>query len=307
MYTFTNPIVPTPHADPWVTFEDGYYYYCFSRAGNQLCVAKAERLCDIGKADPVCVYTAPEGTLWSKSYWAPELHRFGDIWVIYVAADDGQNANHRMYALTADKPQGQFRMVGKISSPDDHWAIDGTVMTFRDKLYFIWSGWEGDVDVSQQLYIAPMSDPFTVCGERECICRPEYDWECHGRPTVNEGPVALTDGTQMHLIYSASGSWTDDYCLGCLTLVGENPLDPDAWKKAEQPLFTKTETAYGPGHCSFTVSPDGNTHFIVYHANEVSGSGWKGRSVRAQTFVFRDGYPVLGTPVRAGEPQQIEE
>lgn len=95
MPTFVNPIAPAPHADPWVLYHEGAYYYCFSRGGNSLCVAKAERLCDIGKAEPVCVYTAPEGTLYSKSYWAPELHCLDGTWVIYVAADDGQNAHHR--------------------------------------------------------------------------------------------------------------------------------------------------------------------------------------------------------------------
>lgn len=226
MSTFVNPIAPAPHADPWVLYHEGAYYYCFSRGGNSLCVAKAGRLCDIGRAEPVCVYTAPEGTLYSKSYWAPELHCIGGVWVIYVAADDGRNACHRMYALTSDGPQEPFRMVGKVASPDDHWAIDGTVMQHEGSLYFIWSGWEGDVDVSQQLYIAPMSDPFTVCGERACISRPEHDWECHGRPTVNEGPEVLKKDGTVHIVYSASGSWTDDYCLGLLTLTGPDPLDP---------------------------------------------------------------------------------
>lgn len=307
MSTFVNPIAPAPHADPWVLYHEGAYYYCHSRHGNQLCVSKADRLCDIGSAEPVCVYTAPEGTLYSKSYWAPELHCIDGTWVIYVAADDGQNAHHRLYALTADGPQEPFRMVGKISSPDDHWAIDGTVFSHMGRLYFVWSGWEGDVDVSQQLYIAPMSDPFTICGKRACISVPEYEWERHGRPTVNEGPEALQKDGTLHIVYSASGSWTDDYCLGLLTLTGSDPLDPAAWTKAQKPLFTKTETAYGPGHCSFTTSPDGSEDWIVYHANEVSGSGWRGRSVRAQRFGWDGATPVFGTPVRIGTEQIMED
>ena len=63
MSTFVNPIAPAPHADPWVLYHEGAYYYCFSRGGNSLCVAKAGRLCDIGRAEPVCVYTAPEGCI----------------------------------------------------------------------------------------------------------------------------------------------------------------------------------------------------------------------------------------------------
>ena len=102
------------------------------------------------------------------------------------------------------------------------------------------------------------------------------------------------DGT-VHIVYSASGSWTDDYCLGLLTLTGPDPLDPAAWTKTAAPLFTKAETAYGPGHCSFTTSPDGAEDWIVYHANEVSGSGWRGRSVRAQKFGWDGTTPVFGS------------
>ena len=151
-------------------------------------------------------------------------------------------------------------------------------MQHEGSLYFIWSGWEGDVDVSQQLYIAPMSDPFTVCGERTCISRPEHDWECHGRPTVNEGPEVLKKDGTVHIVYSASGSWTDDYCLGLLTLTGPDPLDPA-----------------------------GAEDWIVYHANEVSGSGWRGRSVRAQKFGWDGTTPVFGSPVKTGTEQVMAD
>lgn len=300
MSQICTPLLPGTHADPWILLHKGFYYYCFSKGGNSLWVAKASRLCDIAAAEPVCVYKAPEGTPYSKDYWAPELHYLEGLWVIYVAADDGQNAQHRMYALTADQPQGSFRMVGKVSSPDDHWAIDGTAFSFRDRLYFVWSGWEGNVDVSQQLYIAPMADPFTICGERICLSRPEHVWETQGHPLVNEGPEALIKNGVLHLVYSASGSWTDDYCLGLLTLMEDDPLQPSHWQKSENPVFSKKESAYGPGHCSFTTNPSGTEDWIVYHANEISGSGWNGRSVRAQQFTWQDNTPVFGTPVPVG-------
>jgi GH43 family beta-xylosidase len=49
---------------------------------------------------------------------------------IYVAIDDGNNANHRMYVLEGDTndPLLPFTFVGKLNTPDDNWAIDGTVL-----------------------------------------------------------------------------------------------------------------------------------------------------------------------------------
>ena len=104
MSTFVYPIAPAPHADPWVLYHEGAYYYCFSRGGNSLCVAKAGRLCDIGRAEPVCVYTAPEGTLYSKSYWAPELHCIGGVWVI-VPRKRGSSASMSPAVRWANAPQ----------------------------------------------------------------------------------------------------------------------------------------------------------------------------------------------------------
>ena len=99
-----------------------------------------------------------------------------------------------MYVLRAetDDPQGTYRFMGKIGSPSDKWAIDGTVLEMKSgKRYFVWSGWEGDIDIQQNLYIAPMSMPWMICGKRALISKPEHDWEKVGSPLVNEGPQVL--------------------------------------------------------------------------------------------------------------------
>ncbi|MDF2567948.1 MAG: putative beta-xylosidase [Oscillospiraceae bacterium] len=306
MHTFYNPIIDRG-ADPWVTFKNGYYYYCYS-GGNKLYVSKSKNLYDIGKADASLVWNAPKGTMYSSEYWAPELHFINNKWYIYVAADDGNNNNHRMYVLeskTSD-PLGSYTFKGKISDSTDKWAIDGTVLKVDSKLYFIWSGWEGDVNVAQNLYIAPMSNPWTISGARVLISTPEYNWEKNGNPLINEGPVALVKNSAVHIVYSASGSWTDDYCLGMLTFKGGDILNKLSWEKSITPVFSKQYQSYGPGHCSFTTSPDGKESWIVYHANLVSGSGWNGRSVRAQKFTWNGDIPVFGVPASPDQEMKIK-
>jgi len=298
--TFTNPVV-ADGADPWVIRYQDVYYYCFA-TDDRIWISCSKNLHEIGLAEPKLVWQPPKGNPWSEELWAPELHFLNNKWYIYVAADDGANENHRMYVLESDNidPQGHYVLVGKIADSTDCWAIDGTVLEHRGHLYFIWSGWEGKVNVQQNLYIAPMSNPWTISGDRVLISEPEYEWEKVGRPLVNEGPEILKKNDKIHIIYSASGSWTDDYCLGQLTFTGGDILSRASWIKKPEPVFSKTETVFGPGHASFVKSSDGREDWIVYHAAKYKGSGWD-RDVRMQKFGWNnDDSPNFGAPVSAG-------
>lgn len=311
--SFKNPIAPHG-ADPYMIKHGDVYYYCHS-TGNGVAVRKCSNIHKLSdsSSSSVTVYTAPEGTMYSREYWAPEVHLINGNWYIYVAADDGDNYNHRMYVLkcTGDEPTQPFEMVGKITDSTDKWAIDGTVLNFRDELYFIWSGWDGDKNVAQNIYIAHMSDACTIDSERVLLSYPEYEWEKRGcggdLPTINEGPAVLIKDDTVHIVYSASGSWCDDYCLGILTNRTGDIMNAEAWTKADSPILSKAHEAYGPGHNSFTVDKSGND-WIVYHANTVSGSGWRGRSVRTQKIIWNGDMPTIGTPsgVPAGLDEDIE-
>lgn len=304
--TFTNPIV-SHGADPWVIRWNSKYYYCHSipLAGwkTGIWINAATNLEDIGQGPEIRVWKPAPGTSHSSEIWAPELHFLQGKWYIYVAADNGDNATHRMYVLegTSLDPQQPFVLKGKIAAPSDRWAIDGTVLEMPDgKLYFIWSGWAGTDNVAQNLYIAPMSNPWTISGPRVRISRPKYAWERNGMP-INEGPETLWHGKKVFIIYSASGYWTDDYCLGELAWNGGDVLDPKSWVKKPAPVFSRTATVFGPGHCSFVPSPDGAEDWIVYHAHIRRGTDE--RDIRIQRFTWNpDGSPDFGIPVSAGVP-----
>lgn len=92
-----------------------------------VCVAYCETLADVATAcnRAHVVWRPEQGTAYSQELWAPELHYIDGAWYIYVAADDGNNANHRMYVLksTSGDPTKAFEFVGKISDSTDKWLL----------------------------------------------------------------------------------------------------------------------------------------------------------------------------------------
>jgi len=313
--SFTNPLLNSG-ADPWNIYHNGYYYYAHT-LGNRIDIWKTKDLAALKDAERKTIFTPPPNTLYSKQLWAPEIHFINKKWYVYFAADNGNNNNHRLHVLENSSPdpfRGTWNFKGKISDPSDKWAIDGSVFIHRKQLYMIWSGWEGDQNGSQDIYIAKMKNPWMIEGKRVRISSAIYDWEKHGdlndpynppHINVNEGPQILKNKKNLFLIYSASGCWTENYSLGMLTFSGKkNLLDSSLWKKSAQPVFDQSpeNEVYAPGHNSFFKSPDGKEDWILYRANSQPGQGCgRYRSPRAQRFSWtKEGLPYFGEPVKAG-------
>ena len=303
--SITNPVAPSGQ-DPWVIEKDGSYYYIYSTQGK-VWVNKAAGIVEAVQYNGKPVWKPESGKAWSRDLWAPELFWIDGHWYIYVAADDCENKNHRMYVLKSKTQDalGEFELVGKVTAPSDKWAIDGTVLQHQDKLYFIWSGWEGDINVAQNIYIAEMRSPTEISSKRVLLSRPELEWELHGNPLINEGPEVLKNPQgDVFIIYSASGSWTDHYALGQLRLTGENPMEPENWQKHPDAVFSSSETVFGPGHASFITGDDDGKNWIIYHSAKKKGAGWD-RDVNVKSFGWKEnGAPDFGIPVTKG--QQID-
>lgn len=313
--TFMNPLLDSG-ADPWTIYHEGNYYYIKSGAKG-IVLLKTPDITDLRNAESKVIWTAPATGDYSKNVWAPEIHVINGKWYVYVAADDGDNRNHRMFVLentSANPFEGTFVVKSKLKTDvNDNWAIDGSIFEHKGNLYFIWSGWEKPKEITetQNIYIARMSNPWTISSERVLLSTPELEWEKNWNypdawtpeaPVyVNEGPQMLSHGDKIHIIYSASGCWTPYYALGILTAdINSNLMDKTSWTKAKEPIFKQSEEnkVYGTGHNSFFKSPDGKEDWVLYHANDnpADGCGNK-RSPRAQKMSWdSNNMPVLGIP-----------
>ena len=322
--TFTNPLLPKG-ADPWVFYHEGTYYYT-NTLSNKIGIWRTKDITELTSAEYKTIFVPPENTMYSKQLWAPEIMNIDGAWYIYVAADDGDNLNHKLYVLentAADPFDGEFKMKGQLKTdPDDNWAIDGSVFRHGGAYYLIWSGWQTspytEVE-TQSTYIARMKNPWTLATDRVLISRPELEWErmwknpeeWNNMPDhpvfVNEGPEVLVHGDKLFLVYSASGCWTPHYALGMLTANADSDLlDPHSWEKHPEPVFQHSPEngVYGTGHNCFFKSPDGTEDWILYHANDSAEDGCgRKRSPRAQPIRWNDdGTPDFGVALSTSTP-----
>ena len=300
---FTNPLFPNG-ADPWLEYWDGNYYLTTTTWTSELVMRKSPTLAGLADATPINVWSDsnPERCC---NFWAFEFHRLkgpnGYRWyMMYTAGTDGTLDNQHLNVLESagDDPMGPYEYKGALMP--NVWNIDGNYLTYKDKLYVIYSQWQGD----QQLnIIAEMEDPWTLKenSPHTVITRPELDWEISGRK-VTEGAEILQHNGRTFMTYSASFCNTPDYKLGMLELVGGDPLKASSWKKYDKPVFERTEEVFGPGHNGFFTSPDGTEDWLVYHGNDSVEHGCSAtRSLRAQKFTWNDdGTPSFGKPLTPG-------
>ena len=279
--------------DPSVIFLDGFYYHCFSE-NNKICICKAKTIEELDEAKVNVVYI-PDKKEYSFELWAPELHVIDNKCYIYLAMDDGDNYHHRMYVLynESNDPLKPYKMHGQIKDQTNKWAIDGTIIKYHNELYMAWSGWEGDENVSQNIYIAKMSDPFTICSERRLISSPTYDFEkgsCDGinAPFINEGPFPFYNGDDLYILYSGSGSWDVYYCLIALKLDGKDPLKNN-WIKSNHPFLKTNDIVKGPGHCSLIQNKDKTLIFFHAWPKQEKTIRWNTVHAYQGELVFKDG------------------
>ena len=311
--TLQNPIVEC-RADPHVTLHtDGYYYFTASVPEyDRIEVRRARTLDALSTTEEIAtVWTKPDQGKTSDLIWAPEMHYVDDHWVIYFAAAPNREIKdgafqHRMYGLVCrdDNPlTGTWEPVVQIDSGIDSFCLDATVFKHQDQWYYLWAQKDPVIPGNSCLYIATLSDSTTLSSDAVMISKPEYDWEVRGF-LVNEGPAVIKRNGKIFISYSASA--TDErYCMGLLTADESAPLlDPLSWHKSDTPVFESVpeKSIFGPGHNSFTTTPDGSQDLMIYHARnytDIEGDPLWDPNRHACVHKLSwdaEGYPVFGEP-----------
>lgn len=299
--THTNPV--SGGADPFVVRHAGSYHF-LRTTGFDIKIRRSPTLQGIGSGAQTTVFNFNHEI--KGHIWAPELHYLNGKWYIYATGSlSADQFIMRMFVLEGNSqdPMGSYTYRGLLA---EHTGSLDQSLLVRDSdgaLFLVWSQWD---DAGQSLYIGPMSNPLTLGHPRVRISTPDYAWERFGLP-VNEGPIVLKRGGRTMIVYSGSGTWTPDYCLGMLSNTDGNYLNAASWTKASNPIFRRRDAnnVYCVGHNGFTESPSGNQSWIVYHAtNDPTGNQESKRNVRVQRFGWWSNHtPNLDVPVATGTQQ----
>ena len=306
----SNPLIEQ-RADPWIyRHTDGYYYFTATvPAYDKLILRRAETLEGLATAPEVVIWEKHKSGIMGAHIWAPELHQIDGKWYIYFAAGSAEDIwAIRIYVLeneSANPLEGTWVERGQLKTDWESFSLDATTFEHDGTRYLVWAQHDPQLGGNTNLYIASMSDPWTLSSKQVMITRPEYDWEKIGF-WVNEGAAVLKRNGRIFISYSASA--TDaNYAMGLLTASQDSDLlDVSSWSKSSTPIFKSANGVYGPGHNSFTVSADGTIDILVYHGRsyeQIAGDPLHdpNRHTRVQQLPWNaDGTPNFGEPVADG-------
>ncbi len=311
---YTNPLVDNM-PDPMVTYDavSGYYYSLgarFDEQGKGVWVYRSKSLSDLRREGRAAFYLREEYGLYDCA-WASELHRIGDRWYIYAAAACHPTRGYAERAMRTfvmasrtDDPLDGFDFAGILG---DDAIIDATVLRLRDGRLYLCASRLFEED-RQKLILQPMASPTCLAGEAVCLARATYPWErmppYDGDQCINEGPFFIENAGRTFCVYSFNGCWCDDYGLGILELVGDDPMDPRAWVKDDVPWLVKGNGMYAPGHASFFRSPDGKELYVAYHvvlAHNPDDRPMPRHCCVQRVYFDKTGFPHVGEPVPRGQ------
>lgn len=147
----------------------------------------------------------------------------------------------------------------------------------------------------------------SVEGEPVLLTTPTQMWETGGDYIWNEGPEVIKHNGIYYLTYSSNFYASQDYSVGYAT--SDFPLG-EYTKYENNPILTagSYKNISGPGHHSFTTSPDEKELFMVYHTHTYPNAPSGDRQVNIDRVVFTDtGEMYVNGPTISSQPLPFNE
>jgi beta-xylosidase len=284
--TYQNPVYPDTMADPFVLRHEGLYYAYGTGPGaadgRQVPLLRSS---DLVHWEPLghALAPAPDAAP-GTHYWAPEVaFHDGRFYMYYSCGSAPEGTDQKLRVAVSERPEGPFADTGKLLVPGQPFSIDAH--PFRDPDGDWWLFYcvdflapAHDERVGTGIVVDRMTDMTTLAGQPLTVVRPHEDWHLFrsGRAMYGdvfdwhtvEGPAVLVHDGMVYCFYSG-GAWERDN-YGVSYVVSRHPNGP--YRRPEgglEALLMRTPPSgqlVGPGHNSFTTSPDGSQTWIVYHA-----------------------------------------
>ncbi len=252
----------------------------------------------------------------SGDYWAPEVCRVGEQYVMLFTARLRENGSLRTGIAFADAPEGPYEdPLGKPLMDFGYATIDAT-LTWDDAgnpyLIYVRDCSENSVNGRQESHIYGVrlsDDLLSVQGDPVLLLKPEGEWETKSGDTRwNEGPAVVKHGGKYYLFYSVNGYWMKEYSVSAAA--ADAPLGPYT-KQTNNPLLVYTEdetgvTVSGPGHNAFFSV--GDELFTSYHTHTYPQAPSGNRQLCVDRAGFHtDGTAFINGPTLAPQLRPLKE
>lgn len=268
--------------DPFILNDGDYYYmYCtdFDVEGF-----KVRRSIDLINWEVVGVALDLNNSWTIKDYWAPEVVKHQDKYIMHYSARRKSDHKLRIGVAISNSPIGPFKDVYNGPMFDFGYAcIDGHVLKTKDKNYLFYSRdcsdniQEDGTKLSQTYAIELSDDLLSVVNEPMLMTTPDkpYDMIKYKVNMWNEGPAIVYHDDLYYLSYSANYYASNDYSICIAT--SKEPLGPYIKCDDINPIIKAKPLGNdfaGPGHNCFFKDKQGNLK-IAFHiqTNEYKPSG----------------------------------
>ncbi len=275
--TYQNPIIPAYLADPYIRYENGYYYFFATGDAQDNRYIPIYRSKDLGKWQFVrgAVNNGKKEDWNYKHFWAPEVIKIKNKFYLYYTASpeiSPANAGNRVGVAVADKIEGPYQNLGVVIP---NGSIDGHPVFDKDSSLYIFYTieWQNSKGYKAgQIYVDKMISPTLVADNPKPLIT-HHNWQ--------EGPFILHRDNAYFLTYSC-GAWSDSTYH--LRYAKSNSITGPYTEQADT-IIKSNAMVKGPGHHSI-FKDQNNGDWIVYH-------GWdtvfKARYPRIDPITYKNG------------------